>query len=65
MDAVISMLDFISILTIIYSIAVYMYIDTIHKAGGSIKDYIPWFIQLIVMYVYFIIMIYMVNANKG
>lgn len=65
MDVVINMLDFIGILTIIYSIAIYMYIDTIHKAGGSIKDYIPWFIQLIVIYVYFFIMIYMVNTIKG
>ena len=46
MDTIINILDFIGILTIIYSIAVYMHIDTIHKAGGSIKDYMPWFIQL-------------------
>lgn len=65
MDVVTDMLDFIGILTIIYSIAVYMYIDTIHSAGGSFKDYMPWFIQLIVVYVYFIIMIYMVNTIKG
>ena len=52
MDAVTNMLDFIGILTIIYSIAVYVYIDTIHKAGGSTKDYMPWFIQLIVVYVF-------------
>ena len=65
MDAVTNMLDFIGILTIIYSIAVYVYIDTIHKAGGSIKDYMPWFIQLIVVYVYFIVILYMVNAIKG
>lgn len=65
MDAVTNMLDFIGILTIIYSIAVYVYIDTMHKAGGSIKDYIPWFIQLIVVYVYFIVILYIVNTIKG
>lgn len=65
MDAVTNMLDFIGILTIIYSIAVYMYIDTIHKAGGGIKEYIPWFVQLIVVYVYFIVILYIVNTIKG
>lgn len=65
MDVVINTLDFIGILTIIYSIAIYVYIDTMHKAGGSIKDYIPWFIQLIVVYVYFIVILYIVNTIKG
>ena len=49
MDTIINILDFIGILTIIYSIAIYVYIDNIYKAGGSIKDYMPWFVQLIVV----------------
>lgn len=65
MDTIINILDFIGILTIIYSIAIYVYIDNIYKAGGSIKDYIPWFVQLIVVYVYFIVILYIVNTIKG
>lgn len=38
MDTIINILDFIGILTIIYSIAIYVYIDNIYKAGGYIKD---------------------------
>lgn len=33
--------------------------------NGSIKDYMPWFVQLIVVYVYFIVILYIVNTIKG
>lgn len=65
MDIVINMLDIVCILTVIFSIAVYIYMTIIYNAGGKIKDYLPWLIQLIVIYVYSMIMIYMVNSIKG
>ena len=39
MDIVINMLDIICILTVIFSITVYIYMTIIYNAGGKIKDY--------------------------
>ena len=65
MDIVINMLDIICILIVIFSIAVYIYMTIIYNAGGKIKDYLPWLIQLIVIYVYSMIIVYMHTTFKG
>lgn len=55
----------IFLMGLLYSPIAFVHMVIVYRVSKSIKECMPFIIQLIVVYVYFIVMIYIVNTIKG
>lgn len=55
----------IFLIGLLYSPIAFVHMVIVYRVNKSIKECMPFIIQLIVVYVYFIVMIYIVNTIKG
>lgn len=58
-------LTIIFLMGLLYSPIVFVYMVIIYKISKSIKECMPFIIQLIVIYVYSMIIVYMHTTFKG
>lgn len=57
--------NIIFLIGLLYSPIVFVHMVIVYRISKSIKECVPFIIQLIVIYVYCMIMIYIVNTIKG
>lgn len=65
MDVVNGLLIIIFILVLLYSPIAFVNMVIIYRVSKSIKECLIWIIQLVIIYVYCFIMIYITNTIKG